>query len=124
MRKYGYISLIGLWTTLASSGLIISLFLTAPSSIGPVGVTVWFIAFWTALSGFMTLLLYGLKRYLRLHTSSNQRLRYSIRQGLLLGGFITIISAISSLGLFNLRDVILIAIILIIFEFYMRLTRP
>ena len=121
MPTAGYLSLIGLWTALAGGGLIVSLLATNPSSIGPLGVTLWFIALLTAAAGALTLGLYGTKTYLHLHATGIQRLRYSGRQGLLFGSWLTIILAMSSLRQFNLRDALLLALILGVAELYMRL---
>ena len=103
---------------------MVSLLVTNPSSIGPLGVTLWFIALLTAAAGALTLGLYGTKTYLHLHSTGIQRLRYSWRQGLLFGGWLTIILAMSSLRQFNLRDALLLALILGVAELYMRLRRP
>jgi hypothetical protein len=120
----GYLSLIGLWTALAGGGLALSLFVTNPAAIGPFGVTLWFLALLTALTGAFTELLYLAKSYLRWHTHTHERLRYAFRQGLLLGFWITAMVALASLQQFNIRDGLLLGLILVVVELYMRLRRP
>jgi hypothetical protein len=124
MPTAGYLSLIGLWTALASGGLVLSLIATNPAAIGPLGVTLWFLAILTALTGLLTLILYGAKTYLHWHATSHQRLRYSFRQALLIGGWATALLALASLQQLNLRDALLFALILVVVELYMRLRRP
>jgi hypothetical protein len=124
MPTAGALSLIGLWTGLAGTGLIVSLFGTNPGAIGPYGVTFWFIILLTVLSGILTLVLYVVKTALHLHSTSRQRLRYSGRQGLLIGGGVTALIALGSLRQFNLRDALLLSLILLVIELYLRLKRP
>ncbi len=124
MPTAGYLSLIGLWTALAGGGLVLSLIATNPAAIGPLGVTLWFLAVFTALSGAVSLILYAAKSYLHLHATGHQRLRYSVRQGLLVGGWATALLALASLQQFNLRDGLLLGLILVVIELYARLTRP
>lgn len=75
MPAVGYLSLIGLWTALAGGVLGLSLLATNPAAIGPLGVTLWFLALLTAFTGVMTLLLYSAKSYLHWYATSQQRLR-------------------------------------------------
>jgi hypothetical protein len=124
MPTAGYLSLIGLWTALAGGGLVLSLVATNPAAIGPLGVTLWFLALFTALSGILSLVLYTGKTYLHLHTSTHQRLRYSSRQAMLIAGWATALLALASLQQFNIRDGLLLGLILVVVELYMRLTRP
>ena len=97
MPTAGYLSLIGLWTALAGGGLIFSLIATNPATIGPLGVTLWFVALFTALSGALCLVLYAGKSYLHLHKTGHQRLRYASRQAMLIGGWATAMLALASL---------------------------
>jgi len=116
--------LIGLWTALAGAGLAFSVVATNPAAVGPLGVTLWFLALLTALTGILTLLLYAAKSYLHWHATSQQRLRYAFRQGLLIGFWGASLLALSSLQQFNLRDGLLLGLILVVVELYMRLRRP
>jgi hypothetical protein len=92
--------------------------------LGPVGVTVWFLWLYAGLAAMSTLALYGLKSYLRLHSTNVGRLRYSWRQGLLIGAWIVGLLALSSLRQLGLLDAILLGILLIIVEVYMRFRWP
>ena len=124
MPAAGYLSLIGLWTALIGGCLVLSLIATNPAAIGPLGVTLWFLALLTAVTGILTIVLYLAKTYLHWHATSQQRLSYAFRQGLLIGFWITSLLALDSLQQFNLRDGLLLGLILVVVELYMRLKRP
>jgi hypothetical protein len=117
------IILIG-WSVLAAAGLVMSLTLTSPLALGPVGVTGWFIWLFMGLSGMAALGLYALKSYLRLHATNVSRLRYAWRQGLLISAWVVGLLALSSLRQLGLLDAILLGILLLIIEVYMRLRWP
>ena len=121
----GYVGLLAGWTGLAGFGLLVSLFMTNPLAIGPLGVTVWFLVLLTVLAGGATLGLYGLKTYLHVHEGAPRvRFRHSWRQGWLVAGWAVGVMALSSLHQFNLRDAILLGLLLSIIEVYMRFRRP
>lgn len=124
MTVFGWLSVLIIWSLVASVGLILSLALTNPLAIGPVGVTVWFVVLFLALSSIFTLALYTSKTFLRLHATGVGRLRYSWRQGLLLGGWVSGVLALSSLHQLGLVDVILLALLLVIVEVYVRFRWP
>lgn len=108
-------------TIVAAVCVIAAVFLTNPTSFGPVGVTIWFIGVLVALQGGFTLGLYTLKS--RKDQPGTKALSASWRQGLLLALAITVFLALSSLQQLGLRDVILISAVLVLVEFYFR-TRP
>ena len=124
MPTLGYLSLLIIAAVVGNLALLFSVLLTNPSGIGPVGVTVWFVVFLMTVAADLALLLYGIKVYLKLHQMGSSRLRYSWRQGLLLSGWITGILALSSLRQINLRDAILLGLLLVIVEVYVRLRWP
>lgn len=109
---------------LASTGLILSLNMTSPLTLGPAGVTVWFVGLYLGMSGILALGLYGLKSYLRLHSTNVSRLRYAWRQGILISAWITGLLALSSLRQLGPLDAILLGILLIIVEVYVRFRWP
>lgn len=102
--------------------LFLALTSTSPASIGPIGVTVWFLLLLIASGSGLSLLLYLIKRQRPEQTtvSRRQQLASSIRQGSLLGGYITVILALSSLRQLDLRDAVLVAILALLMEFYFR----
>lgn len=120
----GWLSVLLIWTLVSWAGLALSLMLSNPLAIGPAGVTVWFVVLFFALASLMALVLYGAKTYLHLHGTSVSRLRYSWRQGLLLGGWVTGLLALSSLRQLGLWDAILLGLLLLIVEAYVRFRWP
>jgi hypothetical protein len=124
MSTAGSISLIIIGTAITGVLLVLATLVTTPTALGATGVTLWFLDLLVALGGAMTLVLYVSKSYLHLHATSAQRLRYSWRQGLLVGGWVTFILALSSLGQLAPKDAVLIGVLLLLFEVYMRLRRP
>lgn len=113
-------ALIG-WAGAGSVLILLSLFVTNPLKLGPVGVTVWFVVLLSVLFAIFSLGLYFIKIFLRLHETHSVRLRYSMRQGLLISFWVTSLLALSSLGQYSLKDAILFGLLLLIIEFYVRL---
>ena len=113
--------------TSGSIGLVVillSMVFLSPTDIGPAGVTVWFVLLLMTLSSWLSLGLYALKSYLALHDSARQRLRYSLRQGWLVGGGVVSLLALASLRQLGWLDAILLGLILGIIEVYVRLRWP
>jgi len=104
--------------------LITSLFATNPVAIGPVGATIWFVVLLTEAAVAATLALYGIKTYLHLHATQAHRLRYSWRQGWLIGGWAAGLLALNSLQQLGIKDAILLGLLLSIVEVYVRLRWP
>lgn len=84
----------------------------------------WFVLAFLGITGMVTLGLFGLKSYLRLHNTNVGRLRYSWRQGLLISAWIVGLLALSSLRQLGVLDAILLGILLVIVEVYMRFRWP
>jgi len=112
------------WATAAGVALIASLVATNPVAIGPVGVTVWFVILLTEAAVVATLALYTVKSYLHLHATQALRLRYSWRQGWLIGGWAAGLLALNSLQQLGIKDAILLGLLLSIVEVYVRLRWP
>jgi hypothetical protein len=123
LRAYGYI---GMVTVVGAAALMVAALvmrLSTPLDLGPLGVTAWFLVVLIGLSGVCAALAYGLAAVLTLHHHGKSRfnLRPPIdasRRGILLGGSLTILLALSSLRQLNLRDVILLVLLLGLVEFY------
>ena len=124
MTVLGWLTVLIVWSLLSVTGLVFSLILTNPLVLGPAGVTLWFVVLYTAVSSVVTLGLYAAKTYLRLHSTGAARLRYSSRQGLLVGGWLVGMLSLSSLGQLSLLDAILLGILLVIVEVYVRFRWP
>ena len=124
VTSLGYLSLLVIWSLVSSVVVVLSLLITNPLAIGPVGVTLWFIVFLSMLFAVSTLGLYLAKSYLHIHDNPVNRLRYSLRQGLLVGGWAAALLALSSLSQLGLRDAILLGLLLVIVEVYVRFRWP
>src|SRR6185369_7732866 len=116
MTVLGWLTVLIVWSLVSVAGLGFSLMLTNPVGLGPIGVTLWFVVVFSALASVFALGLYLVKTYLRLHTTGAVRLRYSWRQGLLIGGWLSGLLALSSLNQLGLLDAILLGILLVIVE--------
>lgn len=115
---------LGAWSLVGTAGLVMSLIMTNPVALRPVGVTFWFVILYLTLTSIFTLALYGAKSYLRLHATGAGRLRYSTRQGLLMAAWFVGMLALSSLRQFGWLDGILLGILLVIVEVYVRFRWP
>lgn len=97
---------------------------TTPVKLGPAGVTLWFVLLFGGLSGTLTLILYLAKRYLQLHGNPSSRLRYSLRQALLVSAISVCLLGLSSLGQLTWRDGVLMLLFAVLIELYARLRWP
>jgi hypothetical protein len=124
MTVLGWLSVLIIWSLVSVATLILSLVFTNPVAIGPVGVTLWFVILFASLASIVCLLLYTAKTFLHVHATAVGRLRYSWRQGLLIGGWLSGIIALSSLRQLGVLDGILLGILLVIVEVYVRFRWP
>lgn len=120
----GYLGLLVAWVLFSGALLSLAVLLTNPLQIGPIGVTAWFLVLLSFLAAVISLVLYTIKSFLKVGDSRQVRLRYSWRQGLLLAGYAAGLLALSSLQQFNLRDAILLGLLLVIVEVYVRFRWP
>lgn len=118
------LSLLCIWAIASASGLVLSVMETNPLALGPMGVTLWFVVLFASASAVACLGLFAAKSFLHVHPTRVQRLRYSRRQGLEVGGWITAMLCLSSLRQLGGLDAILLALLLVIVETYMRLRWP
>ena len=110
-----------LFATLAAAAIVVAtLFITNPQAIGPGGVTLWFVALLISLGGLLTLLLYWFKGLFRSHQTEQRRLLVSLRQGILVALGMVVFLALSSLRQLSLGDIVLVALLLVLSEFYLR----
>jgi hypothetical protein len=114
------IGLIGVVTVAAFVAVIGAVLLANPTSVGPLGVTLWFVGVLVGLQGGFTLLLFAAKANKQQSVGPVKLLAASWRQGLLIALGLTIFLALSSLRQLGLRDVILISAVLALVEFYFR----
>jgi hypothetical protein len=116
-----YLSAITVVGVVASIIVVGALFVTNPATIGPLGVTLWFVALLVALQTVLTVVLYTIKGA-RTPDISRQgnKLTNSARQALLIALGLTVFLALSSLKQLALRDVLIISAVLVVVEFYFR----
>jgi hypothetical protein len=119
-----WLSALIIWSVVSAVLLVVSLVFTSPKALGPLGVTVWFLLCYSSLGAIIALGFYGAKTFLHLHATGAARLRYSLRQGLLISGWVTGVLALSSLRQLGWLDAILLALLLLIVEVYVRLRWP
>ena len=120
----GWLGILIVWAVVSAAGLVLSVTLTNPATIGPVGVTIFFLVLLCFLASAACILLYTAKTFLRIHAAAPNRLRYSWRQGLLIGGWVTGLLALSTLRQLGALDAILLALLLLIVEVYVRFRWP
>ncbi len=120
MSTKAYINLIMIMTVIAGAAVIVCIIAANPSRIGPIGVTLWFVALLVFGQGILTLGLIQLKNRLFPILGQHRIVTSSWRQGLLLGGGIVMVLALSSLRQLGWRDVVLLAGLLGLVEFYFR----
>ena len=121
MQALGFLSFIIIWALASGVLLVLSVLLTNPLMLGPIGVTIWFIILFTGAGCMISLALNAIKSFLKVQPDPAIRLKNSWRQGLLIASWLTIVLALSSLQQLALRDAILLAVFLGIIEIFMRL---
>ena len=124
MTVLAWLTVLVIGSLVGAGILLMSVILTNPQAVGPAGVTVWFVLLLGVMAGFLTLGLYAAKSYLRLHVTGASRLRYSWRQGLLISGWLVGMLSLSSLRQLGVLDAILLGILLLIVEVYVRFRWP
>ena len=105
------------------TALFLSMIMTNPTALGPTGVTLWFVGFWVVLSSCLALIKFELVARFGKETTKLNRHKMivgSVRHGALIGGGLTVLLALSSLQQLDIRDVGLVAILLLLIEFFAR----
>ncbi len=97
--------------------LVLSWFVTTPAQIGPFGITIWFICLYFALSGVIALVVYRFDKNLHGKPDTFSK---ALGRGLLIGLWLTALIGLNSLRQLGLKDVILISLLVVLIEFYMR----
>lgn len=101
--------------------VLATMFLTNPTAVGPFTVTGWFLLLFVGASSWFALALYGAALSRGSEQFKHRReLSTAVRRGLLLGGWVTALLALSSLGQLGLRDVLLSGLLLALVELYAR----
>lgn len=120
MELKTYLNLIVSVTLIAAVAVLVTLVAYNPTSLGPVGVTLWFIGMFVALQGMLTVALYYLRQRYPDATGGMRRFMASWRQGLILSGLAVTMLALSSLRQLSWRDAGLLAVLALLIEFYGR----
>lgn len=97
---------------------ILVMLTTTPVGIGPLGVTAWFLLVLVGLSALVGVIAYNVASLLQRHGTAKHRITASWRRGLMVGGYVTIVVALNSLKQLNLRAALILALLLILVEFY------
>lgn len=121
MTAKAYYSLMFLVGIVGTGLVAASLFLTTPKSIGPLGVTLWFIILLASLASLLACGLFRIKqRSPRVQNTEEKLLQNSWRQGWIIAGAAVAILALSSLKQLTLRDAGLIIVIMVAVEIFLR----
>lgn len=117
-------SVITLATILTGSLAILSLFISSPRDIGPVGVTIWFLITFVFLGGIIGLSSYHYSKK-KVDNKSGLGLVFknSIRSGYVFAGLVVILLALQSLRMLSVGDTILFVLIALVMELYFRTKR-
>lgn len=103
------------WSTLALTlALVTAMVVTAPDKLGPFGITVWFLGLCAVLIGT------GLLLQQWLSTKPQDKFWTHLRRSVLLAVLFTATLALSSLRQLSGRDIILLVILGLVINFYMR----
>ncbi len=92
-----------------------AMFLTNPEELGPFGITVWFTVFLLVLAGAITLLLYWIRGQ-----QTTPAFMRALRRGFFISIWATGLLALGSLRQLTIRDIILITVLVVVIDFYMR----
>ncbi len=120
MSTKTYLSLIGLVTLITGSIVIVCLIFTNPLAIGPLGVTLWFLALFAFVGNLIAGGMILIKPRLFPTMTARKLILSSWRQGLLIGGEVTMLLALASLRQLGWRDVILLTGLVALVEVYFR----
>ncbi len=114
---------VGFYGAIAWVFVIAALWLATPANLKPIGVTLWFLFLALGLCCILALIIDAAKRLFGPKKAEGRSFEPSLRQGVLLGLWATILLAMSSLRQLSLRDTLLSAILIIIIEIYLRLSK-
>ena len=123
MKKRATVYLVAISAVLIITAvlLVLSLFTTNPTRLGPAGVTFWFINSLVMVSALMTVVSFKFKtRNLKSQDNQMSLFKSSLRFGSLVGFSIVGLLALSSLRSLSWRDILLFILIVIVVEVFFR----
>ena len=104
-------------------GLLAATLTTTPDKVGPFGITLWFVGFLAVLGGVLTIGLYYFLRLFRRRASKEAIFVLALRRGVLISIWLTALIALNSLRQLGLKDIVLISLLVVLIEFYLRRVR-
>jgi hypothetical protein len=119
MLTKSYIGITTLISAAAVALCVLMMLATTPLGIGPFGVTAWFVSLLVGLSGWLGLAAYWAGRRWQPKLSSGKQVAVAMRRGIFGGGYLTILLALASLKQLELRDALLLLLLLGLLEFYL-----
>ena len=105
----------GVAAVLVVIGLVMAMFLTSPGQLGPYGITLWFTGLLVCMVLVITLAIYKFKS-----GDNSAQLLSAARVGFLSGTWIVGLLALGSLRQLTLRDIILITILVVAVNFFIK----
>ena len=123
MKKRATVYLVAISAVLIITAvlLVLSLFTTNPTRLGPAGVTFWFINALVMVSALITIVSFKFKtRNLKNQDNQMALFKSSLRFGSLVGFSIVGLLALSSLRSLSWRDILLFILIVIVVEVFFR----
>ncbi len=121
MTAKGYYGLMLAFGLMGAFLVLIAVLFTNPTSIGPFGVTVWFLLVLGVIASLLAAALFKVKvKSPRIENTEEKLLQNSWRQGWLLGGALVAILALSSLKQLAWRDAGLILAVTVLVEIFLR----
>ncbi|MBI3984084.1 hypothetical protein HY346_02180 [Candidatus Microgenomates bacterium] len=100
--------------------LLVVMAVAAPDDLGPFGITLWFVGLLFASGGFIAVGLYELRRLIHRRQPREMIFATSLRQGVLVGAWLTALVSLNSLHQLGLKDIVLVTVLISLIEFYLR----
>ncbi|PSO43455.1 hypothetical protein BRC19_00315 [Candidatus Saccharibacteria bacterium QS_5_54_17] len=102
---------------LIALGLIASLLVTSPDQLGPFGITIWFALLLLVTAAALTWLIYRRRK-----EYNRAGFMHASRRGFLIALWAVSLLALNSLRQLAITDIILITVLVVVIDFYMRRT--
>lgn len=106
---------VGIVVLLLFATLIVSMFITNPDELGPFGLTLWFSTLLTATTGLLWIILTSF-----IYGKSREGMMIALRRSFLISMWAVAILALSSLRQLGIRDIILLTVLGLLIDFYMK----
>ncbi len=107
-----------LGSVLIAVGLVASVFFTSPNDLGPFGITIWFALLLVVVTIATTYLIYRRRK-----DYSSRGFMRALPRGFLIAVWAVALLALNSLRQLTITDIILITVLVVVIDFYMRRMR-